>query len=63
MVTNLYTMKKSKTYSLRTTDENYQFLEKMADEDDRSVASVINRMITYFKNKGSVRAAVKELNK
>ena len=56
-------MKKDKSYSLRTTDENYSFLEQMAAEDDRSVANIINRMVSYFKNKGTARAAVKELNK
>jgi len=56
-------MKKTKMLSFRTTDENLEFLEKVAEADDRSVSWVISKMIDYFHKKGDPKKAIKELSK
>jgi hypothetical protein len=43
-------MKKSKLLSFRTTDENMDYLEKVAKADDRSVSWVLSKMIDYFRD-------------
>ena len=41
--------KKNKTFSIRTSEENWEFCTKVAKEDDRSVSWVVNKMIDFFR--------------
>ena len=43
--------KKSERLSFRTTEPYAQYLKELADSDERSISFVINKMITYFKDK------------
>jgi len=56
-------MKKSSFLSFRTTEENEDFLKEIAELDERSVSSVISKMIGYFRSKGDAKKTIKELNK
>jgi len=56
-------MKKSSFLSFRTTEENEDFLKEVAELDERSVSSVISKMIGYFRSKGDAKKTIKELNK
>ena len=56
-------MKKDSFLSFRTTKENEDFLKDIAEMDERSVSSVISKMIGYFRSKGDARKTIRELNK
>tara|TARA_B100001250_G_C19569658_1_gene687072 strand:+ start:630 stop:800 length:171 start_codon:yes stop_codon:yes gene_type:complete len=56
-------MKKSSFLSFRTTQENEEFLKEIAELDERSVSSVISKMIGYFRIKGDAKKTIQELNK
>ena len=56
-------MKKSELIAFRTTPENHKYLQKLAQEDERSVSWILDKMVRYFHNKGSVKKATQELNK
>ena len=58
-----FIMKKTSFISIRTTPENEKFLKEMAEQDDSTVSSTISKMIRYFRDKGSVKKAIRELNK
>jgi hypothetical protein len=63
IVIYFHMQKKTSFISIRTTEGNEKFLKEMAEQDDRTVSSTISKMIRYFRNKGSVKKAIKELNK
>ena len=54
-------MKKNKIFSFRTSEENLEYVEKVAKEDDRSVSWVIDKMIKYFKNNNSPKDTIKKI--
>ena len=56
-------MKKSELIAFRTTPENHKYLQELAKEDERSVSWILDKMVRYFRNKGSVKKATQELNK
>jgi len=56
-------MKKTSFISFRTTKENEDFLKEIAELDERSVSSVISKMIGHFRAKGDARKTIRELNK
>ena len=56
-------MKKDSFLSFRTTKENEDFLKDIAELDERSLSSVISKMIGYFRRKGGARNTIRELNK
>ena len=43
--------KKDITISFRTTDENYEYLSKLAQSDERSMSYVLNKMVDSFRLK------------
>jgi hypothetical protein len=55
-------MKKTAFISFRTTKENEYFLKDIAEIDDRSVSSVLSKMIQHFRNKGDAKKTVIKLN-
>ena len=55
--------KKTEKLTFRTTAENEAFLKDIAELDERSVSSVISKMIGYFRSKGDARKTIRELNK
>ena len=55
--------KKTEKLTFRTTAENEVFLKDIAELDERSVSSVISKMIGYFRSKGDARKTIRELNK
>ena len=56
-----YGMKKTVHFSFRTTDENMDYLKQIASEDDRTPSYVLNKMIDYFRAKGSPSDTVKKI--
>ena len=56
-------MKKTSFLSFRTSQENEDFLKDIAEMDERSLSSVISKMIGYFRSKGDARKTIRELNK
>ena len=54
--------KKTEKLTFRTTAENEAFLKDIAELDERSVSSVISKMIGYFRSKGGARKTIRELN-
>lgn len=56
-------MKKTSFLSFRTSPENEVFLKEIAELDERSVSSVISKMIGYFRCKGDAKKTIRELNK
>jgi len=56
-------MKKDSFLSFRTTKDNEDFLKDIAELDERSVSSVISKMIGYFRSKGGAKATIKKLAK
>ena len=55
--------KKTEKLTFRTTAENEDFLKDIAELDERSVSSVISKMIGYFRSKGDAKKTIRELNK
>ena len=45
-------MKKDMTLSFRTTSENDEYLRLLAEEDDRSLSYILNKMVDTFRTKG-----------
>ena len=56
-------MKKTSFLSFRTSQENEDFLKDIAEMDERSLSSVISKMIGYFRRKGDARDFIKDMNK
>ena len=56
-------MKKSELIAFRTTPENHEYLQELANEDERSVSWILDKMVRYFRSKGDVKKSMKELNK
>jgi len=56
-------MSKNLNISLRVTEKGREFIEKMADEDERSVSSIMNKMVEHFMQEGSPAKALKKLYK
>ena len=56
-------MKKTSFLSFRTTKENEDFLKDIAEMDERSLSSVISKMIGCFRSKGDAKQTIRELNK
>ena len=54
-------MKKNKLFSFRTSEENLEYVEKVAKEDDRSVSWVVDKMIKYFKDKSRPKDTIKKI--
>jgi predicted transcriptional regulator len=54
-------MKKTVHFSFRTTDENMDYLKQVANEGDRTPSYVLNKMIDYFRAKGSPSDTVKKI--
>ena len=59
----IYCVKKSELIAFRTTPKNHKYLQALAKEDERSVSWILDKMVRYFSNKGSVKKAIQELNK
>ena len=56
-------MKKSELIAFRTTPENHKYLQELAKEDERSVSWILDKMIDYFREKGSPSDTVKKIHK
>ena len=56
-------MKKSELIAFRTTPENHKYLQELAKEDERSVSWILDKMIEYFRDKGSPSDTVKKIRK
>ena len=56
-------MDKKAFISFRATKDDEDFLKKVGELDDRSLSSVLVKMIRYFRSKGDAKATIKELNK
>ena len=54
-------MKKNKLFSFRTSEENLKYIEKVAEEDDRSASWVVDKMIKYFKDNGNPKDTIKKI--
>ena len=56
-------MDKKAFISFRATKDDEDFLKKVGELDDRSVSSVLVKMIRYFRSKGDAKKTIRELNK
>ena len=56
-------MNKKSLLSFRATKEDEEYIKEIAELDDRSVSSVLVKMIRYFRSKGDAKATIRELNK
>ena len=56
-------MNKKSLLSFRATKEDEEYIKEIAELDDRSVSSVLVKMIRYFRSKGGAKKTIKELNK
>ena len=56
-------MDKKAFISFRATKDDEDFIKEVAKQDDRSVSSVLVKMIRYFRSKGDARKTIRELNK
>jgi len=56
-------MSKNLNISLRVTEEGRMFVEKMGEMDERSVSSIMNKMIEHFMQEGTPTKALKKLYK
>ena len=56
-------MKKSELIAFRTTPENHKYLQELAEEDERSVSWILDKMIDYFRGKGSPSDTVRKICK
>ena len=56
-------MDKKAFISFRATKDDEDFLKNVGELDDRSVSSVLVKMIRYFRSKGDAKATIKKLNK
>jgi len=56
-------MDKKAFISFRATKEDEEYIKEIAELDDRSVSSVLVKMIRYFRSKGDAKKTIKELNK
>ena len=56
-------MDKKAFISFRATAEDEDFIKEVAKQDDRSVSSVLVKMIRYFRSKGDAKKTIRELNK
>lgn len=45
-------MKKPQRISVRTTEQNEDFVKKLAKDNDRGVSYIISKMIDAFREKG-----------
>ena len=58
-----FEMDKKAFISFRATKDDEDFLKKVGELDDRSVSSVLVKMIRYFRSKGDAKKTIRELNK
>ena len=47
-----YDMKKNKHFSFRTTEQNLNYLNLIAQSDDRTSSYILNKMIDAFRERG-----------
>ena len=59
----IYCVKKSELIAFRTTPQNHKYLQALAKEDERSVSWILDKMIDYFREKGSPSDTVKKIRK
>ena len=59
----IYCVKKSELIAFRTTLQNHKYLQALAKEDERSVSWILDKMIEYFRDKGSPSDTVKKIRK
>ena len=45
-------MKKDKHFSFRTTEQNVNYLNLIAESDDRTPSYILNKMIDAFRERG-----------
>tara|TARA_Y100001963_G_scaffold150655_1_gene232112 strand:+ start:859 stop:1020 length:162 start_codon:yes stop_codon:yes gene_type:complete len=50
-------MKKTEQIVFRTTDENKEFLQSLADSDDRTISYIVNKMVDAFRLKRIKKAS------
>ena len=59
----IYCVKKSELIAFRTTPQNHKYLQALAKEDERSVSWILDKMIEYFRDKGSPSDTVNKIRK
>ena len=45
-------MKKDKHFSFRTTEQNLNYLQLIAESDERTLSFILNKMIDAFRKRG-----------